>query len=338
MDSLALAYSRLVPELMEVAEERYRILRHIAHAEPIGRRLLATQLNLTERVTRSHVDHMRDTGLLAVTGEGMVLTQLGKEFLPELTRSMNELAQINVQQDFIKKALGIEDVIIISSRYGNADLAELGYGASREVMQVLQPDQTLVVTGGSTMAKLAEMLPKKNLNTLVLPARGGVGERVEYQSNVIASVIASKLGGTYKMLHFPDGLSKETIELLIDREPQIKEVNQQTKRADVLLFGIGQAVVMAKKRNSSQEVCQQIEKAGGVGEALGCYCDINGHIVYEMTNIGLSLRTVSDIPHVFAVAGGAEKGAAIIGAMRACHKGTLIIDEAAAKAILSLLK
>ena len=44
------------------------------------------------------------------------------------------------------------------------------------------------------------------------------------------------------------------------------------------------------------------------------------------------------IPHVIAVAGGAGKAKAIIGVMRACRKGTLIIDESAAESIAALLR
>ena len=33
------------------------------------------------------------------------------------------------------------------------------------------------------------------LNPIVVPARGGVGEVVEYQANVIASVLAERLRG-----------------------------------------------------------------------------------------------------------------------------------------------
>ena len=53
--------------------------------------------------------------------------------------------------------------------------------------------------------------------------------------------------------------------------------------------------------------------------------------------MGIALANVSNIPHVIAVAGGAEKAKAIIGVMRACRKGTLIIDEGAAEAMSALL-
>ena len=45
------------------------------------------------------------------------------------------------------------------------------------------------------MAAIAEEMPILPFNPTVVPARGGVGEVVEYQANVIASVLAERLSG-----------------------------------------------------------------------------------------------------------------------------------------------
>ena len=92
------------------------------------------------------------------------------------------------------------------------------------------------------MAAVAEEMPVLPFNPIVVPARGGVGEVVEYQANVIASVLAERLCGTYKMLHLPDGLSQDSLHMLMTCEPQIKEIGDLISRTDVLLFGIGTAM------------------------------------------------------------------------------------------------
>ena len=69
-----------------------------------------------------------------------------------------------------------------------------------------------------------------------MPARGGVGEVVEYQANVIASVLAERWHGSYKMLHLPDGLSKDSLDMLVTLEPQIKEISELIHRTDILVF------------------------------------------------------------------------------------------------------
>ena len=64
MNDLLEVYRRIAPELVEVVEERYSILSHISHAQPVGRRMLASLCNLSERSVRSHIELMRDNGLV----------------------------------------------------------------------------------------------------------------------------------------------------------------------------------------------------------------------------------------------------------------------------------
>ena len=98
----------------------------------------------------------------------------------------------------------------------------------------------MAISGGSTMAAVAEEMPILPFNPTVVPSsNGGVGAVVEYQANVIASVLAERLRGTYKMLHLPDGLSQDSLHMLMTCEPQIKEISDLISRTDVLLFGIG---------------------------------------------------------------------------------------------------
>ena len=184
---------------------------------------------------------------------------------------------------------------------------------------------------------MADEMPSSVLHPVVVPARGGVGEVVEYQANVIASVLAERWHGSYKMLHLPDGLSKDSLDMLVTLEPQIKEISELIHRTDVLVFGIGQALHMADVRHIPEGVRRQLVDGDAVGEALGQYCSMDGSIVYATNNIGLSLRDIVNITHVVAVAGGFDKASAIISVMRSCKKGILIIDDQAAEGMRQLL-
>ncbi|HOE58076.1 MAG TPA: hypothetical protein PLI20_10840 [Bacillota bacterium] len=50
---------RLVPEVIDIAEKRYSILRAIAYSQPVGRRALAALLGQSERWVRSELDSDR---------------------------------------------------------------------------------------------------------------------------------------------------------------------------------------------------------------------------------------------------------------------------------------
>ena len=56
---------------MGTIKERYLLLRHIADAEPVGRRTLAGLSGLSERVVRSHVDVLRRSGIVRFTTLGI---------------------------------------------------------------------------------------------------------------------------------------------------------------------------------------------------------------------------------------------------------------------------
>ncbi|WP_054748604.1 sugar-binding transcriptional regulator [Veillonella rogosae] len=338
MNEFLMICERIVPEIVSVLKERYKILNHLVYEEPIGRRTLATATDLPERTVRSHIELMRANGLVDIYKPGIFLTDEGQSIVPKLRNFLNELDRINELESRLTEALSIDRVIITPTE-GTLMVKKLGFAAAKLLQELLEPDSVVAISGGSTMAAVAEEMPILPFNPTVVPARGGVGGAVvEYQANVIASVLAERLRGTYKMLHLPDGLSQDSLHMLMTCEPQIKEISDLISRTDVLLFGIGTAMRMADQRHIADEVRKQLVDNHAVGEALGQYCDMAGKLIYSTNNIGLSLPDVAKVPNVIAVAGGQEKASAIIGVMRACQKGILIIDEQAAEGMRQLLQ
>ncbi|PQL19266.1 sugar-binding protein [Veillonella denticariosi JCM 15641] len=337
MNEFLMVCERIVPEIVSVLKERYKILNHLVYEEPIGRRTLAAVTDLPERTVRSHIELMRTNGLVDIYKPGIYLTDEGQAIVPKLRNFLNELDRIGELEHRLTEALHINRVIITPTD-GTLMVKKLGYTASKLLQKLLKPNAVVAISGGSTMAALAEEMPLLPLEPTVVPARGGVGEVVEYQANVIASVLAERLRGTYKMLHLPDGLSQDSLHMLMTCEPQIKEIGDLINRTDVLLFGIGTAMRMADQRHIGDDIRQILVENHAVGEALGQYCDIEGNLIYSTNNIGLSLPDVAEVPNVIAVAGGEDKAGAIIGVMRACKKGILIIDEQAAEGMRQLLQ
>lgn len=337
MNEFLMVCERIVPEIVSVLKERYKILNHLVYEEPIGRRTLAAVTDLPERTVRSHIELMRTNGLVDIYKPGIYLTDEGQAIVPKLRNFLNELDRIGELEHRLTEALHINRVIITPTD-GTLMVKKLGYTASKLLQKLLKPNAVVAISGGSTMAALAEEMPLLPLEPTVVPARGGVGEVVEYQANVIASVLAERLRGTYKMLHLPDGLSQDSLHMLMTCEPQIKEIGDLINRTDVLLFGIGTAMRMADQRHIGDNIRQILVENHAVGEALGQYCDIEGNLIYSTNNIGLSLPDVAEVPNVIAVAGGEDKAGAIIGVMRACKKGILIIDEQAAEGMRQLLQ
>ena len=336
MNELLMVCERIAPELMTVLKDRYKLLSHLAYEEPLGRRSLAAATDISERAVRSHVDALRGNGLVEISKPGIYLSAEGRDLVPKLRGILHEYERVGELEQQLKHALHIDDVIITPSE-GSLMLKRLGFTAAKVVQRMVTDGSVVAVSGGSTMAAMADEMPSSVLHPIVVPARGGVGEVVEYQANVIASVLAERWHGSYKILHLPDGLSKDSLDMLVTLEPQIKEISEVIHRTDILVFGIGQALHMADVRHIPDGVRQQLVDGNAVGEALGQYCSMDGSIVYATNNIGLSLRDIVNIPHVIAVAGGFDKASAIISVMRSCKKGILIIDDQAAEGMRQLL-
>ncbi len=118
MTDLIQIQKKIVPEILELLETRYYILRTICYSQPIGRRNLANKLNTGERAIRTEVNILKEQGLLNIETTGMYITEEGREIINNLSGVIYQLKGITELEDKLKKSLGVEKTIIIP---GNCD-------------------------------------------------------------------------------------------------------------------------------------------------------------------------------------------------------------------------
>ncbi len=329
----------IVPELISQMEDRYNILRHIQAAEPVGRRALAIMLGMSERVVRAQVDFFKKAGLVDFSPMGMTITDDGRRVLPDLSECVRLSYGLTGLENELAVKLRLKQVIIVP---GNSDAEimvyrELGRAAARVLGQYLGDNMTIAISGGSTMAAVAEAISINRPGTTVVPVRGGFGERVEYQANTIAALVANKLGGQYRLLHIPDGIKEEVMEVIWASDANVLSVVEMIKHADILVHGIGEAKEMAERRGLEDSIVSEIVSHRALGEALGHYCDSHGECVYVTNSVGLRLDDLKSIGIVMAVAGGRKKAQAIAAVTSAGGQNILVTDEAAARVIQSII-
>ncbi|OPJ56431.1 sugar-binding transcriptional regulator [Alkalithermobacter paradoxus] len=331
---------KLVPEILEVTERRYSILKQISLNEPIGRRALANLLELSERTTRSEIEFLKNQGLIEVQVSGMTINQNGLDVLDDLKELMDEVMGISHLEEQIKQKLKIKKVIIVP---GNSDdnkavIKDIGKSTYKYLMSILKDNVIIGVTGGNTMFEFAQCLPefKKEKNILVVPARGGLGREVEIQSNTIAATVGKKLCGSYRLLHVPDNVGKDIMESLMS-EPDINTTLEYIKNVNILIFGIGKSEDMAERRKMDLEGIRLINSRGAVGEAFGHYFNRNGEKVYETSTIGITVEDFKSIENAIGIAGGSKKAEAIIAISKVKKDLVLITDQGAANKILELI-
>lgn len=339
MESLNL-FKVLTPEIVDIIELRYGLLKSVYYNQPIGRRALSEKLNVQERTIRNEANILKEQGLLKIESSGMSVTEEGEKILSELGSLYGELKGIPGLEKKLREKLDIRSVSIVPGSVSSLDNLniELGKETSKQIKSSLTGEDILGITGGTTMASVSEecIQENKKRNIVVVPARGGLGKDIYTQSNSIAVKLAEKLGGSYRLLYVPDGLSEEALKHMVENG-EIKETLELIEKMNILVFGIGRADTMARRRNLTSDKINFLEETGAVAEAFGHYFDINGNEVWEYKTIGLSLDKFRNIDVAIAVAGGEDKAEAIIAVSSLNKNMQLVTDELAANKILEIL-
>lgn len=330
---------QLAPDLMERMMLRATVLERISALQPVGRRALAQRLHMPEREIRSVCDALKEDGLISVAPSGMALTDRAALILPGARDMVSRRSALTQLEQHLARALNVSRICIVP---GNADenpdaLCEVGRTAAERLLRLLAPGMILTVSGGTTVAAVAQAMPAgPQIPVRVLPARGGVGMAVETQAGTLAAEFARALGGTYSLVHLPDAVPPEALKELM-KLPEIGEPLKALHQTDVLLYGVGRADVMARNRSLPEAEVSSILRMGAVGEAVGCYFDAAGRLLFQASGVGLTGEQVSQVRCIVAVAAGAAKARAILSVLRHHHHELLVIDEGAARAIEQLI-
>lgn len=331
------------PEIEELLPLRFNLLNSIKFNQPVGRRLLSGTMGYTERVVRRECDILKDNNLIDYYPDGMRLTQKGLEVLEALTEVFYSINGISELERELATKMGIKKVIVgsVGIQDPNVSLNEIGYEAAKYLSTIIKEKSIIGLTGGSSIERVisgykSDWAQFKDDSVMVVPARGGLGNKYEYQANTLAERLANKIGAKYQFLYTQDNLSKASIEEL-KNEPNIKKILETISQLDILVFGIGIAQVMANRRVLEQDEIDDILGKGAVAESFGYYFNKDGEIVHEISTIGIDLDKFKSLKHAIAVAGGVDKTEAIIAISKLNPNLVLVTDEQTAKKIQEVL-
>ncbi|AZN39147.1 sugar-binding transcriptional regulator [Paenibacillus albus] len=340
MQSLIEIQQQLLPDLLVVMRKRYLILRQVMLSDMIGRRTLAASLDMTERVLRAETDFLKSQGLLMIDTAGMRISEAGKRLLEDMEPFYKAMFGLSELEERIRHHFGLKQVVIVS---GDSDSSphtkrELGKAGCAVLSKAMKQNDVIAVTGGSTMAHVANQLTTQApfKGNWFVPARGGLGESLDYQANTIASTMAKRTGAQYRMLHVPDHLGEEAYMSLM-QEPNVREIVEVIRSSRIVIHGIGDAMVMARRRRVDATVVEAMHAEGALAESFGYYFDRNGAVVHKMLTAGLRLEDIMATEVVIAIAGGRSKGEAIAAVMHFGHDDVLVTDEAAALEIAAII-
>lgn len=330
---------KIVPEMLELLEKRYHVLKCIYYNQPIGRRALSQELVIGERIVRTEVNFLKDQGLIDINSTGMMVTKEGESILDSLEKIIHEINGLSSVEENLQKYLGVIKVIVVPGEVDSDKtvLKEMGRIAAGYIKKLIHEDSIVALTGGTSVEQVVENFPRSNKpDALIVPARGGIGREVETQASTLAAKLAQKLGANYKLLHVPDNLSHEALETMMN-EPDIRETIEKISKADVLIFGIGRADDMSRRRGLADPQTQALLDKGAVAEAFGYYFNRVGEVVFKTPTMALNFDDVKNIKNIVAISGGANKAEAIIATKTYNPAMILVTDEGAAKEMLKLI-
>ncbi|MFC5602427.1 sugar-binding transcriptional regulator [Sporosarcina koreensis] len=336
------AQRKLVPEMMELLHQRYKVLKFIEVAGPIGRRPLGQMADISERECRNLMEILRNEGLIRVAKEGATITNEGAAVLDTLGSTIEEWTGHGLVERKLGELLGIHCVQIVPGDCDENPAVKslIGKEAAEEFMSRIGDGHLIAVTGGSSVAAIPQHIHSiENAGRLhFIAARGGVGDDIGLQANVIAASFAEASGGTYSTFYYPESLSAEAHEVF-KREPTAIQMMEQYEQTDCVLHGIGDALRMAEIRNTPETECLHIQEQGAKGEAFGYYFDDNGNVVHRIRTVGIQTEQLQKVPLIIAVAGGKSKAEAIMSYMASAPRQTILItDEGAARDILAKIE
>ncbi|MGM9921421.1 MAG: sugar-binding transcriptional regulator [Bhargavaea sp.] len=339
MDAVTRSLLSILPEMPEMLSVRCSILNAIRQEGPVGRRSLVGREGLSEREVRAVCDLLRKQGLITAETSGMTVTPEGETALDSLQQVIRQWTGLEELGTELSRKLGIQKVMVVPGG-DDHDLTKhrMARSACGYMAGVLQEGSIVAVTGGSTVASVADEAVTAGLPAGIrfIAARGGTSGDVKSQANMIAAMLAAATGGDWTPLHLPETLAETSIGPLLE-EPSVMEAMDLYNRTDCIVHGIGDALELARRRGADEATLEKLAAEGAAAEAFGYYLDRDGSVIHRLLTIGLNRSQIDRIPHPLAVAGGKEKAGPILAYMKQAPGQTVLVtDEAAAREMLRL--
>ena len=241
--------------------------------------------------------------------------------------------------DALRLSYGLDAVHLAPTVVGPDDLTRrmVGRLAAEVLRGALRTGATVGVGDGASIASTAAALEETAtpVAVTVVPLCGGYWstgpEREPYRR------IADALGAQARGLMAPGLVDDAATKQGLVAHAGVRSIIELWDCLDVAIFGIGGPAWSAS--HVGEQVEQQLEETGAVGEVLVAPFDLDGRFVCPALRervIALDARRLARIPVAIGVASGESKVAPILGALRAGTVRQLVTDVATAEAVVVL--
>ena len=240
----------------------------------------------------------------------------------------------------VRARFDVGEVIVVDcveDREG-AIMARIGEGAAHFLEATLKPDEIIGVSSWSeTVLRMVENIhPMKGTKAkYVVQTLGGMGDpSVQTHATQLTTRLARLTGAEPRLLPVQGVAPSEAAMEVMLADPFVRETMELFGEISLAIIGIGAvepSELLARSGNvfSRQELGAAVD-AGAVGDMSLRFFDLRGQPVKTALDarvIGLPFEDLARIPRVMALAGGAAKTLAIMGALRTGAIDVLVTDR-----------
>lgn len=246
----------------------------------------------------------------------------------------------------LREEFRLADVIVAPRRDDPQSQREAVARAAAQYLEGHLRDGMVVAVGhGRDTAEVPRFFrPRRRLDCLFVSAMGG-SPRVDTPTNPneIGQALAVASGGRSRSLYAPAYVGNAADRDRFLEQDAIAHTLEAAAGATVALVGIGSAddsCTMVRSGCLSREEIARLREQGAVGDVLGNYVDLDGHVLaspHSERLIALGLDDLHAVRTVVAVVSEAEKPLAILGVLRAGVVDVLVVDAGNARAVLDLV-
>lgn len=162
-------------------------------------------------------------------------------------------------------------------------------------------------------------------------------------SAMIAAVAAEALAANARTFVAPLYVDSLEVVLALERDHRVREVRMLGSQVDAAVFGVGTVGEGSRLFTDGvidRATADRLLEDGAVGEICGQFFDSGGEPVapyLSRRSMAIGLSQLESRSHTTALAAGASKAEAVMGALTGGYIKNLVVDEALAQALLGRL-
>lgn len=218
---------------------------------------------------------------------------ISRPWVSKLLKRAEEMGMVKVEvltpsagvvrlEDELKDKYSLVNAKVVKKFSQEDTLKNVGRAAANYVLSVLQPQDTIGVSWGSSLAAMADEFTEVYYpGVSVVPIIGGLGTSPELLSNQIAAKIASALGTESFLLHAPAfSIGKAERDVFLN-DPSIGSIIAKCENVTLALIGMGvlRGSTMHSVGYIPDKTIDELERIGAVGDIALRFIDADGHIV-----------------------------------------------------------